>query len=59
MYTRLSASRAYVYAVAKQADEGVVDSKDCAGVILFSAEAATQVLLSDITPQTYSILKTS
>lgn len=48
MYTRLSASRAYVYAVAKKCDAGQADPKDCAGVILYSAEAATQVALDAI-----------
>eukprot|EP00053_Salpingoeca_punica_P012988 m.116941 g.116941 ORF g.116941 m.116941 type:complete len:414 (-) comp16081_c4_seq2:302-1543(-) len=48
MYTRLSASRAYVYAVAKRCDQGTADPKDCAGAILYSAEAATQVALDAI-----------
>eukprot|EP00052_Salpingoeca_macrocollata_P033705 m.9286 g.9286 ORF g.9286 m.9286 type:complete len:412 (-) comp5463_c0_seq1:145-1380(-) len=48
MYTRLSASRAYVYAVAKKCDEGKADPKDCAGVILYTAENATQVALDAI-----------
>lgn len=48
MYTRLSACRAYVYAVAQRCDEGTVDSKDCAGVILYAAESATQVALDAI-----------
>jgi len=48
MYTTLSASRAYVYAVARQCDEGKVDPKDCAGAILYSAEKATQVALDAI-----------
>jgi isovaleryl-CoA dehydrogenase len=48
MYTRLSANRAYVYSVAKKCDAGKADPKDCAGVILYSAEAATQVALDAI-----------
>eukprot|EP01147_Barroeca_monosierra_P008438 gene8438-10223_t len=48
MYTSLSANRAYVYSVAKKCDQGLVDSKDCAGVILYSAEAATQIALDAI-----------
>lgn len=48
MYTRLSACRAYVYEVARRCSEGKADSKDCAGVILYSAETATQVALDAI-----------
>jgi len=48
MYTLTSASRAYVYNVAQKCDSGVTDSKDCAGVILYSAEAATKVALDAI-----------
>lgn len=48
MYTRLCANRAYVYNVAQRCDEGSADSKDCAGVILYSAENATQVALDAI-----------
>ncbi|XP_039300267.1 isovaleryl-CoA dehydrogenase, mitochondrial [Nilaparvata lugens] len=46
MYTALSASRSYVYSVARACDRGHVNGKDCAGVILFSAENATQMALS-------------
>lgn len=45
MYCDLSASRAYLYGVARAADEGHVSRKDCAGVILYTAEKATQVAL--------------
>ncbi|KAF6351465.1 isovaleryl-CoA dehydrogenase [Rhinolophus ferrumequinum] len=48
MYTRLMASRQYVYNVAKACDEGHCISKDCAAVILYSAECATQVALDGI-----------
>ncbi|KAJ2554093.1 hypothetical protein EV175_002710 [Coemansia sp. RSA 1933] len=48
MYTKLNASRAYVYAVARACDKGRVSSKDCAGVILYSAERATEVALDAI-----------
>lgn len=48
MYTTLSACRSYLYNVAKACDEGHVSSKDCAGVILYSAEKATQVALDAI-----------
>lgn len=48
MYTKLNASRAYVYAVGKACDEGIISNKDCAGVILYSAERATEVALDAI-----------
>ncbi|XP_004380687.1 isovaleryl-CoA dehydrogenase, mitochondrial isoform X1 [Trichechus manatus latirostris] len=48
MYTRLMACRQYVYNVAKACDEGHCTRKDCAGVILYSAECATQVALDGI-----------
>jgi isovaleryl-CoA dehydrogenase len=43
MYTKLSASRAYVYAVARAADAGKVSREDCAGAILFSSDRAVEV----------------
>lgn len=48
MYTDLSASRAYLYAVAKACDSGMVSRKDAAGVILYTAEKATQMALQAI-----------
>lgn len=48
MYTELSASRAYLYSVARAADRGHVSNKDCAGVILYCAERATQVALQSM-----------
>ena len=48
IYTRLNASRAYVYAVARACDRGQTARKDAAGAILFAAEAATQVALDAI-----------
>ncbi|XP_071971405.1 isovaleryl-CoA dehydrogenase, mitochondrial [Engystomops pustulosus] len=48
MYTRLTACRQYVYNVAKACDKGHFNAKDCAGVILYSAENATQVALDGI-----------
>ncbi|KAL1921162.1 uncharacterized protein VTP21DRAFT_10878 [Calcarisporiella thermophila] len=48
MYTKMNASRAYVYAVGRAADSGHVSNKDCAGVILYSAERATEVCLDAI-----------
>lgn len=48
MYTRLSACRAYTYAVARACDLGHAESKDCAGVILYVSECASQVALDAI-----------
>ncbi|KAI5636378.1 acyl-CoA dehydrogenase, middle domain-containing protein [Phthorimaea operculella] len=48
MYTTLSACRSYLYSVARACDEGHVNSKDCAGVILYCAEKATQLALDAI-----------
>ena len=48
MYTRLNASRTYTYSVARACDRGHVNSEDCAAVILFAAENATQVALDAI-----------
>ena len=48
MYTELSASRAYLYAVAASCDRGRDSRKDAAGVILFTAERATRMALEVI-----------
>ncbi len=48
MYTDLSASRAYVYAVARACDRGEASRKDAAGCILFAAERATRCALEAI-----------
>jgi isovaleryl-CoA dehydrogenase len=48
MYTALSASRAYVYAVAAACDAGRVRRQDAAACILFAAENATRVALEAI-----------
>ncbi len=48
MYTSLSASRAYLYAVAKACDRQQESRKDSAAVILYTAEAATQMALQAI-----------
>ena len=48
MYTELAASRAYLYAVAQACDRAQESRKDCAGVILFVAERATQKALDAI-----------
>ncbi|XP_009860253.2 isovaleryl-CoA dehydrogenase, mitochondrial-like isoform X2 [Ciona intestinalis] len=48
MYTKLSACRAYMYGIARACDKGHFNNRDCAGVILYAAEAATQVALDGI-----------
>jgi len=48
MYTTLNASRSYLYTTAMACDEGKADRKDCAGIILYTAEAATQMALNAI-----------
>ena len=48
MYTLTSASRAYLYAVARACDNAQDSRKDAAGVILFTAEKATQMALDAI-----------
>ena len=48
MYVKLQSARAYTYSVARAADQGNVNSKDCAAVLLYAAENATQVALQAI-----------
>ena len=48
MYTSMNASRAYLYEVARAADRGSATRIDAAGVILYTAEAATRVALDAI-----------
>jgi isovaleryl-CoA dehydrogenase len=48
MAVTLSASRAYVYAVARACDRGQTAREDAAGAILFAAEAATRLALDAI-----------
>ncbi len=48
MYTRASACRAYLYAVASACDRGETTRKDAAGVILHCAETATALALDAI-----------
>ena len=48
MYTRMSASRAYVYAVARACDLDRPTRKDAAGAILYSAERATEIALDAV-----------
>jgi isovaleryl-CoA dehydrogenase len=48
MYTEFNASRAYVYAVARASDAGLVTRRDAAGCILYASERATRVALETI-----------
>ncbi len=48
MYTKMSASRAYVYAVARACDLERPSRKDAAGAILYSAERATEIALDAV-----------
>lgn len=48
MYTTLNACRAYLYTIARATENGKASPKDCAGVILYTAEKATQVALDAI-----------
>ncbi|MCD8512610.1 MAG: isovaleryl-CoA dehydrogenase [Nitrincola sp.] len=48
MYTRMNAAKSYVYMVAMASDRGETTRKDAAGVILYSAEMATQIALDAI-----------
>ena len=43
MYVSFNACRAYAYAVARAADAGKITRQDAAGVILYTAEKATEV----------------
>ncbi|KAK7038130.1 acyl-CoA dehydrogenase NM domain-like protein [Favolaschia claudopus] len=45
MYTKLNASRSYVYAVARACDQGKISRRDCAGAILYSTEKAIEVAI--------------
>lgn len=48
MYTELNASRAFLYAVARACDNGMVKRYDAASVILYTAEKATRMALEGI-----------
>ncbi|KAF9246362.1 acyl-CoA dehydrogenase/oxidase [Melanogaster broomeanus] len=45
MYTKINASRSYVYAVARACDHGHISRRDCAGAILYSTDRAIEVAL--------------
>lgn len=48
MYVALTSSRSYLYTVARSADNGSINRKDSAGVILYTAEKATWMALEAI-----------
>jgi len=48
MYTRMNASKAYVYSVARSCDRQQVTRQDAAAAILFASENATQIALQAI-----------
>merc|ERR1711974_154170 len=48
MYTALNSCRTYTYCVGRACDQGYFSNKDCAGVILLTAEKCTQVALDAI-----------
>lgn len=48
MYVDLNAARAYLYATARAAEQQQITRKDSAGVILYTAEKATQMALQAI-----------
>jgi isovaleryl-CoA dehydrogenase len=48
MYVSLTASRSYVYTVARACDKGLQSRKDCAAVILYAAERGTEVALQAV-----------
>lgn len=48
MYTITKASRAFLHQTAEEADRKKPDAKDCAAVILYTAERATRMALDAI-----------
>ena len=48
IYTRLNTSRSYLYSITRALDRGHLASKDCAAVILYTAEMATLCALDAI-----------
>lgn len=48
MYTTMNACRSYLYNVARACDRNHASNKDCAGIILYTAEKATQMALDAI-----------
>lgn len=48
MYVKLQSSRAYAYSVGAECDAGKISPKDCAGVLLYTSERATENALQCI-----------
>ncbi|KAF8543199.1 Isovaleryl-coenzyme A dehydrogenase [Trichophaea hybrida] len=48
MHVKLAAARAYTYAAAKAVDEGVIETRDCAGAIMFASDRAVECALDTI-----------
>ncbi len=48
MYTQMNAAKSYTYAVAQSCSRNEASRKDCAAVILYSAELATKMALDTI-----------
>jgi isovaleryl-CoA dehydrogenase len=48
MHIKVSAARAYTMAAAKQVDEGTIETRDCAGAILFASDRAVECALDAI-----------
>ncbi|KAI5856300.1 acyl-CoA dehydrogenase/oxidase [Tricharina praecox] len=48
MHVKLAAARAYTYAAARSVDEGTIDTRDCAGAIMFASDRAVECALDTI-----------
>lgn len=48
MHVKLSAARAYTMAAAKAVDEGTIETRDCAGAILFASDRSVECALDTI-----------
>ena len=48
MYTKMNASRSYIYNVARALDKGHIVAKDCAAVVLYAAEECTKMALDTV-----------
>ena len=48
MHVKLSAARAYTMSAAKAVDEGTIETRDCAGAILFASDRAVECALDTI-----------
>ena len=48
MYTKLQSTRAFIYSLARLADQGYMNRNDCAAAILMSSENAVELSLEAI-----------